>query len=149
MTRFELAKMLAAALKLPLDDESFDHWADRYVAAVTKAGLMTGTDRGFDGNAVVTRAQIAAIVARLFEAFPHGDVSVFLDAGDIPAWAADGFAIAVGARIFEVDPGTTLRPNAPVTRGEMAKILVRIMELSKEGALSLKSWCWHQANLDA
>lgn len=130
VTRYELAKMLAVLAQLEVSTEPSDHWAAHYVQAVVNAGLMTGTETGFDGDAVVTRAQIATIIARLLaDRVQPGDLSRFSDAGDIPAWAVNGFAVAVGAGIMAGYPDGTLNPNAPVTRAEIAKILALLMDL--------------------
>ncbi|CCO08106.1 S-layer homology domain-containing protein [Desulforamulus hydrothermalis] len=75
-SRAEIAVLFANALKLSADGYQLD-FKDKgaipagfqpYVAAAVKHGIMAGrTDNTFDPNANVTRAEMAAIIARLVE----------------------------------------------------------------------------------
>ncbi|WP_333870997.1 S-layer homology domain-containing protein [Desulforamulus putei] len=75
-TRAEIAVLFANALKLSADGYQLnfkDNAAipanlQTYIAAAVKHGIMAGrTDNTFDPNANVTRAEMAAIIARLVE----------------------------------------------------------------------------------
>lgn len=59
---------------------------------------------GFDGESVVTPAQVAVIIARLLGVLPRGESDTFSDTGEIPEWAVDGFANVVAAGTFQGDP---------------------------------------------
>lgn len=137
-TRFELAKMLAAIKHLepvdirgaydPLrgmpDADVMPAWVRSYVAAVVRDGLMAGTSEGFTGDELVTREQVAAVVARLFKHASYRPLDKYADWETIAPWAQDGFKKALALGIFEGYPDNTLRPRRPVTRAELAKILV-------------------------
>src|SRR5690606_38062503 len=105
ISRYELAKMLALALHLNVIEPAGDgHWADSFVAAVQNAGLMQGTstdDFIFDGEGLVTRAQMAVIIGRLLGYESEVDLSAFSDYADVPDWAQAGFAAAVAHGLFE------------------------------------------------
>lgn len=83
--RAEIAVLFANALKLNADgyqlnfkdNSAIPSSLQSYVAAAVKHGIMSGrTDNKFDPNANVTRAEMAAIIARLVES---GKISPYPD----------------------------------------------------------------------
>ena len=76
ITRQEMAKMLATALKLDYeqstevfsDDKKIAAWAKNYVYACKSAGIMEGTNNIFSPANTATRAQAAAVIVRSREA---------------------------------------------------------------------------------
>ncbi|MHB8170308.1 MAG: S-layer homology domain-containing protein [Thermincolia bacterium] len=70
VTRVELLKMVVTATGLKVEYEQGDfkdakgHWAEKYIATATKAGIVGGySDGSFKPDAPVTRAEAAKIIA--------------------------------------------------------------------------------------
>lgn len=86
-------------------------------------------DNQFKPNNSLTRAELAAIVARLTEnqtlndALPYKDVSS-------SHWAANYIKIVTKHDYFSGYADGNFRPEAPVTRGELASVMTRFLKLS-------------------
>lgn len=93
-------------------------------------------DGEFKPNRSLTRAELAAIVARLTE---NGESSAPLSYKDVPAdyWAVNYIKIATKHGYFNGFADGTFRPDAKVTRGELASVMTRFLKLdvSKSGEL--------------
>ncbi len=63
---------------------------------------------------------------------PGSPITIFKDAGDIPAWAQGVVAAAVKDGLLrgypEGDGSTTFRANRPISRAELASLAARILE---------------------
>lgn len=112
------------------------HWAQNDIAYAASQGWVTGTAAGrFDPDDVLTRAQAAAILTR---ALLPGETAAAGASGfaDVPAghWASEAIALAKQAGIVDGVGGGRFRPDAPVSRAEMAAMLARALKLdtSKE-----------------
>lgn len=142
VSRVEFTKMLAGALKLTLpsaadassqlasfkDAGSIPDWAKPYVAASLKAGYVSGYEDGtFRPSALVTRGEVAVIVARVLGAAAAQADLTFSDTAKIPAWAKVGVAQAVKAGIISGYSDGTFRPEGDATRGEVATMIVRLL----------------------
>lgn len=142
LSRAEFAKMAVQFYNIDIseykdtalsfrDADSIAAWALPYVRAAVGSGLMNGSANP-DGSvdflpaSPVTRAQIVAVISRRLDASP---VSLtFSDSSQIPAYAKDGVAKALGAGIVTGYPDNTFRPGANVTRAETARILRNLYE---------------------
>ncbi len=97
------------------------------LAAVAVAGIANGNNGCFFPANAVTRGQMAAFLARAEDLDLDGGGPGFCDTGghqferEIRAVAAGGIAAGGSDGCF--------RPNAPVTRGQMATFLVRALDL--------------------
>jgi hypothetical protein len=49
------------------DNNSIADYAKPYVAALVNAGLATGTDNGIEPTALITRAQMSVLVAKVYD----------------------------------------------------------------------------------
>ncbi|HET9493376.1 MAG TPA: S-layer homology domain-containing protein [Chloroflexia bacterium] len=134
VTRAQFAKMLVAAMQWTLQtpanpsfaDVPASHWAYSYVETAAAHGVLAGyTDGTFRPEAGVTRAQVAKMV---YVARGWGDVGQ----ADAPAEFVDispsdwFYSYVRAANVAEIMAGYqdgTFRPNAPATRGQIAKIL--------------------------
>jgi hypothetical protein len=139
-TRYQMAKVLALALRLDVvhadlsvlqrlpDGDLIPEWVKPYVAAVVFSGVMQGGDAGFQGGALVTRAQMATLLGRILG---QGDTARlnFSDMGAIPGWAQEGVSRSVAAGLISGFPDGTFRPDEPLTRAQMARILGLLMDL--------------------
>lgn len=74
ITREQMASAISRMMKVkaqekivPQDIEKASLWAKDAIIDVVSAGLITGTDKGFEPKAFVTREMAAAIMVRIFE----------------------------------------------------------------------------------
>lgn len=105
-------------------DVAASDWYYDAVEYVQTNGLMNGTgDGAFSPNALMTRGMIVTILHRM-EGCPHAPSSRFVD---VPAasYCADAAAWASAEGIVTGYDDGTLRPNDPVTRQQLAVILLR------------------------
>ncbi|WP_342528321.1 S8 family serine peptidase [Chryseomicrobium sp. FSL W7-1435] len=133
-TRAEAARMLASAMNLEVVDEASGygdvpstHWANDYIAAVTKAGYFTGKPGNkFDPNGQLTRAEMARIISGAFQ-FEATEATHF---ADVPAghWANLAIAAIFEQGITTGYPNGTYRPSNPITRAEFSLMLEKSLK---------------------
>ncbi len=98
-----------------------NHWAENYIADLQKKGIVNGDENGrFNPDNQITRAEFIAIVTRSMKLgeVPYKDV--YSDVNDSD-WYSQCILQALSAGIISKD--IFFRPNAPITREEMAKII--------------------------
>ncbi|OES43857.1 bifunctional 2',3'-cyclic-nucleotide 2'-phosphodiesterase/3'-nucleotidase [Domibacillus iocasae] len=106
-------------------DVPADHWAARYITALAEADIIKGkTDKTFDPEGSVTRGQFVSLLARSMKwtakkEAPFVDVSGSLKQ-DIAAAYEAGITKGTSTEMF--------KPAKPITRAEMAAMLVRAYE---------------------
>jgi hypothetical protein len=147
ITRLESVLFVARALNLTQgqedsllkfsDREEIPDWARSTAAAAAGAGLVAG-DLTPDGllyapGRKITRTEAALFVLRALSPEKRlgktGDLT-FADAAEIPGWARNDLAQAVAAGVVRGYPDGAFRPNAPVTRAEMAVMLARVLRIA-------------------
>lgn len=130
----ELTAAASAAFrggKTPFADVPAGAWYEDAVAYVHGAGLMRGTSgTAFSPYRTATRGQIAAILHRL-EGEPEAGAPPFADVG-AGSYCAEAVAWAAENGIVSGYGDGTFRPNAPVTRQQLAAILFRYMDFRGE-----------------
>jgi hypothetical protein len=93
-------------------------------------------DGQFKAERSLTRAELAAIVARLTE---NNEIQTSLSFSDVPSdfWAANYIKIVTKHGYFSGFADGTFRPDEKVTRGELASVMARFLKLniSKSGEL--------------
>lgn len=134
ITRAQFAAIAVKALNLPsasgpasFADVSGSYWANRAIAAVSQAGLVTGfPDGSFKPEDKITRAQALVILAKALPSQGAADTSILNSYGDgssVPAWAAPSVAKAAKARILVSYPDPSqIRPNVNATRADVAAL---------------------------
>lgn len=133
VTRAQAAVILAGALELDTKNVTVDYKdvkkdssAYTKIAAVTKAGIMQGSNGKFKPNKPLTRAQMAIVLTNAFDL--EGDnSSSFKDV------AKDFYAYEHIDAIFanEITAGYengTFKPNKPTTRAHFAAFLARAID---------------------
>lgn len=109
------------------------HWAEANILEAEKKGMITGyTDGSFRPDRTVTRAEFAVMLAKALKLQNEEAVLSFKDADRIGQWARTAVARAVSAGLIQGDKNNTFRPNAPMTRSEMAVMLARALNLAPE-----------------
>ena len=117
----------------------FDDVADGmyYADAITWASenaIVTGYDEDtFGPNDVITREQMAAILYRYaqyrgYRTTGNADLSGYVDAGDISAYALPALQWASAEGLVTGTSSTTLTPGGSATRAQVATIFMRFME---------------------
>lgn len=140
VTRAEFAKMLIhaldldrAAVKGSFDDVSDSDWFAPYIAAAAELKIINGrTADRFDPHARITRAEMAAMIARALKAATGAadvtdmDTALkgFSDAGQISASLKEGAAFAAAHGIV-VGSNGKLNPNDNATRAQAAVMIYR------------------------
>ncbi|MBB6690561.1 S-layer homology domain-containing protein [Cohnella xylanilytica] len=110
------------------------HWAADSIRALVARHVANGTEAGrFDPAGGTTRAEFAALLARALgltaaegKPLPFGDVAA-------DAWYAKEVAAACEAGWIQGATAGRFDPSAPVTREQMAVLIVKAYE-SKQGA---------------
>ncbi|MFD0960984.1 S-layer homology domain-containing protein [Paenibacillus chungangensis] len=90
-------------------------------------------DGEFKPNKSLTRAELAAIVARLTENVKQTTVSPYSDVAE-DHWAANYIKIATKHKYFGGYGDGTFRPEAAVSRGELATVMARYLKLDASAA---------------
>ncbi|WP_017726189.1 S-layer homology domain-containing protein [Halalkalibacterium ligniniphilum] len=142
VTRAQAAIMLTNALDLHTDvpnpnyhDVKVDHHAYEAIAAVTAAGIMSGSDNSFNPNKPLNRAQMATVLASTFELEGDGSAS-FKDVRD-DFWAAAAIDAIYTQGITTGYDNGTFRPNQATTRAQFSVFLVKALETpDSESALA-------------
>ncbi|GBF75855.1 hypothetical protein PA598K_04288 [Paenibacillus sp. 598K] len=146
VTRAELASILArlyaaepaASADVELSDID-THWAATAIRTAVAGGYMQGYPDGtFQPNRVLTRAEIAAILARI-QGLTHSGVATF---GDVASghWAEGYIAAVQQAGLMTGYEGGQFRPGQGVTRAEVVVIFNRLLERGPLTGVTEPSW---------
>ena len=134
ITRAQFAAIAVKALNLPsasgpasFADVSPSYWANKAIASVSQAGLVTGFPDGrFKPEDKITRAQALVILAKALPAQGTADISIlnsYADGSSVPPWAAPSVAKAAKARILVSYPDPSqIKPNVNATRADVAAL---------------------------
>lgn len=122
-----------AAITLPFADAaSIPDYALTAVKALYTEGVINGTT-GTDGKlyfnpgANLTRAQAASMIGRTQEKGYATVALTFTDAASIPSYAAYYIQTMAAQGVISGYGDGTFKPQANITRGQMAKILYNLM----------------------
>lgn len=111
-------------------------WYTEAVNWTDDNGVMIGFPDGtFRPEAVVTREQLALVFYRYakflgYDVSAADDLSAFVDAEEVGDWAEESMAWAVGTGLIQGRGGARLAPQSTTTRGELATMLCRFLELN-------------------
>ena len=113
----------AVEAALPFTDVNDNDWFFDVVRYVYEQGLMTGTSATeFSPNLTTTRGMIVSILNRL-EGGPTAEAAGFTDVAD-GDWYADAVNWAASEGIVAGYEDQTFRPNDPITREQLAAMLM-------------------------
>lgn len=138
VTRGEVALYFARALKLDLENVKNPNFADvstshKYynaIAALAAADKMNGTDKGFEPDRVINRAEMASLIVKAF-GYEYGN-GASLKFTDLKGseWAKNAIAALVDANIVSgVNQAQTLfAPTEKLTRQDTAAFLHKTMK---------------------
>ncbi|MBU8881120.1 S-layer homology domain-containing protein [Bacillus sp. FJAT-29790] len=144
ITRAQAAIILAGGLELDTKDLSSiafkdidkGHHAYAEIAAITKAGIMKGSNGEFQPNKPLTRAQMAIIITNAF-GFKGNHTSSFKD---VPKnfHAYDHIDAIFANHVTTGYEDGTFKPNAPTTRAQFSVFLAKAIDNSQSVADLLK-----------
>lgn len=138
MTRAEMAVVASVLLGLDLEKDSYsksftdvanDAWYAKYVLACADNGIINGMGDGtYRPDANITREQAFTIISSAIQLkASDADLSKFADADSVSPWAVPYVQKVVGSKAIHgyamPDGSYELRPQNPITRAEVAKIL--------------------------
>ncbi|WP_167578647.1 S8 family serine peptidase [Jeotgalibacillus proteolyticus] len=104
------------------------HWAKDEVEVLASLLIVNGrTDTTFVPKGQLTRAEFAVLLARTLQLPTREAAGSFTD---LPAshWSVQGVEAAARAGIVNGMPNGSFQPNAPITREQMATMIMRAVE---------------------
>lgn len=116
-------------VELPFaDNGDIPEWALLAVKAMYAKGIVQGSiDYGVlyaYPNAGISRGEVMTILGRTQQkGWPERELDGFTDGGEVPQWAESYVRSLVGQGIVNGYEDGSLKPNASMTRGEVAKVL--------------------------
>ena len=140
ISRAEFATVIARAMNYNLsqdidleftDKDSIPTWAQPYIDAAVKAGIIKGyQDGSFRADASINRAEMAVMVMRALRINHDSSLSLsFTDKAEIPDWAAQYISEAVKQGIITGNPDNRFLPGNTATRAEAATVTTRMLEV--------------------
>ena len=144
ITRAQFATMIARALELTTHTDTdieytlsdlTDKWYANEVQALVDLGIITGYKDGtFGGENTLTRQQAAAMIARMLkymdvDTTPKGNVD-FADMDRIDDYAKEAVQFLASQDVLNSGENTKFNPYNNLTRAQMAKVLMRGLQLS-------------------
>lgn len=127
--RQHVAKMVAKAADLPykgkqanFPDVAADNAMSPFIAALQEKGIIKGYEDGtFRPTRTVTRAEVSVMIAKAFGLELYGSASSMRDLKG--HWGEGLVKILISNGIVKGYADGTFRPNNPVTRAELSKML--------------------------
>ncbi|MFI2859326.1 Ig-like domain-containing protein [Paenibacillus sp. JSM ZJ436] len=108
-----------------------NHWAEENVRQAIRTGIVSGYPDGtFKPNASVTRAEFLLMLMNIVNVKAAVMDRSFSDTAEIGEWAKQAVADALHAGIVTGYADGSFRPNANITRAEMAVMVARGLDLS-------------------
>ena len=110
------------------DAKSIASWAKDAVRAVTAMGIFTGDGTNFNPKANISRQEFMIVIVRACaldtSKATASHIASFKDKNKIASWAKIYVQTAVAYGLVNGDTSGKINPNAPITRAEIAKIMV-------------------------
>jgi len=147
VSRSEFIKMLLVSVNFsPIGREFhqcfsdvFNEWYAPYICLAKRNGWVTGYDDGsFRPNQSVSRAEGVTLAARILELRNnHGSAPEPEPFPDVPpgAWFESPVYLMADWQLLPFH-GSLLKPNLGMTRGEVAEMLARTLELPEKGEIT-------------
>ncbi|MFD2330887.1 InlB B-repeat-containing protein [Cohnella sp. GCM10020058] len=131
------AVLAVAEAAPPATEASFSdiaaHWAEASIKKAASAGIVSGyADGTFKPGRSVTRAEFAVMLMNALKPQGDGTALTFADKAKIGSWAQKSVAQAVYAGIINGYEDGTFRPNAEITRAEMASMIAKVLRQTGE-----------------
>jgi hypothetical protein len=109
------------------------HWAASDIIKAAQSGIVSGYVNGtFKPNSVVTRAEFVVMLMKALEPQEVAARLTFADSVKIGAWAQQAVEQAVQLGIVKGYTDGSFRPDAEITRTEMAVMIAKALVLKVE-----------------
>ena len=109
------------------------HWAEDAIQQAVSGGIVSGyPDGSFKPNRTVTRSEFAVMLMNAWKPTEEGTALEFEDAAQIPSWAWQAVAQAVQAGIINGYDDGSFRPDAEITRSEIAVMIAKALKLTSD-----------------
>ncbi|WP_433941857.1 Ig-like domain-containing protein [Paenibacillus lautus] len=109
------------------------HWAEVSIKEAVREGIVTGyPDETFKPGNTVTRAEFSLMLMNALKSTDAGAELIFTDTAWIGDWAKKAVSQAVQAGIIRGYQDGSFRPNAKMTRAEMAAMIANALELTNK-----------------
>ncbi|MFD0711821.1 InlB B-repeat-containing protein [Paenibacillus sp. GCM10027626] len=109
------------------------HWAENSIKQAATNGIASGYPDGtFRPNTAVTRVEFAVMLVNTLKPQGEGAALTFTDTTKIGTWAQKAVAQAVQAGIIKGYEDGSFRPDAVITRSEMAAMIARALQQTDE-----------------
>ncbi len=145
ITRIESVAIIVRALELDStgeqelvsfsDSSDIPAWGRGAAAAAVRANLVKGSSGeaglAFNPNSLITRAEMAALTARIIDQKTGAALipeAGFADAGQMPDWARSDINLAAARGIIKGYPDNTFQPAKEVTRAEAASMIKNLLK---------------------
>lgn len=139
ITRGHFSVILARALNLDIGTGSTTFadvqgkWYESAVAQLEAKGYIIGTTPdSYSPDSNITKQQVATVVHRILEtesAMGSVDRVAFTDSAKIAPYATKGVETLHGLGVFKSDETGAFSPNTPITRGEFASVVNKMLEV--------------------
>ncbi|MDF2648062.1 MAG: N-acetylmuramoyl-L-alanine amidase [Paenibacillus sp.] len=132
----------------PLFTDSLGHWARDAILRMKNKGVIEGIANRYEPERALTRAEFLTLMDRVFTfsklkavCEPSGTVTAIVYGCQAPAeqsykdlpsshWASPVFAKAKNLNLLQGYSDGTIRPNQSITRGEVAFLFDRLLQMS-------------------
>ncbi len=116
------------------DDSEITPKYKGYLESAFSLGIIEGT-READGVHIrpkdsITLAEGAVIINNVINRKTDTSLTVFLDSDEIPDWARDDIDALCAIGVIKKDEGK-ISPNSPLTRAQVAQIIMALIKLKK------------------
>lgn len=140
VTRAEFAALIVRALNLNAategqqwKDVAANDWFASSVYAAANVGLIAGYDGWFRPDDLITREEMAVVIAKAY-AFKGGNpssgaIDMFADRNEISDWAYSYVDTTAAIGILKGITPTTFGPSANATRAEATSLIKRLLDL--------------------
>ncbi|WP_248926055.1 choice-of-anchor I family protein [Paenibacillus hamazuiensis] len=134
ITRAEFAAVIVKALKLQEKSgkgfaDTAGHWAKKSIETAAAYDIITGySDTAFGPDDLITREQMAVMIARAAKLPAASGGKAFADNADIAGWAKDAVASAAASGLLNGYENGTFKPKANATRAEAATVILKAIK---------------------
>ncbi|WP_234405013.1 S-layer homology domain-containing protein [Paenibacillus bouchesdurhonensis] len=113
------------------------HWAEAQIRQAVEQGTVSGYPDGtFKPNSRVTRAEFTLMLMNAINSRGESTELRFGDVQEIGTWAQTAVAQSAASGIVTGYSDGTFRPNASITRAEMAAMIARALKLQLDTNVS-------------
>ncbi|OPH56955.1 hypothetical protein BC351_26445 [Paenibacillus ferrarius] len=123
-TKYAVFAVGQAAVAATNFNDIAGHWGEAGIKQAVEDGIVSGYPDGtFKPNRIVTRAEFAVMLMNTLKPQGEGAKLNFTDGADIGAWAQMAISLAVREGWMNGYDDGSFRPNAEITRAEMAVVI--------------------------